>query len=539
MRTFRIVACLALAAACGVQHLAAAPIPSAPVYTNKLKFRIPFHYDAAELSRLGAREIRLYASRDRGRNWSQVQAVSPDAGKFNFEARADGEYWFIVRTVDAKNHLHPDGNVTDPGLQVIVDSTPPRFSIELRQPAPGKVQLSWSASDEHLDLTQLRLEYLQPGSVDWQPVAIVPKAAGETGWTVPNGGIVAVRGSIADLARNTTQDQVQIRIAPATQAVPRPDAPGSRQPVAGPAGGPRDNLALTLPEQFPSGAHRPDGGPTGNAAAELREKDRAVPRSTADNAPVVITPRNSLVSLKPENAPQANLPSREMDRPQGPPRQPVAGRQRVVGSLKFQIGYKLQDVGPSGVASVELYITDDNGATWYRYGADEDRQSPVLVEVPREGTYGFALGVRSGAGLASDPPQNGDPPAIVVTVDTTAPRLEALSVEQGRGKNANKLLISWKCADDNLGEKPVALFYSPTGQAPWHPISGPVENTGNYTWIVDPGIVGRFHLRVEARDLAGNVESIESQQPVFIDPLRPTAKFIDVESPSENVVPRE
>ncbi len=117
---------------------------------------------------------------------------------------------------------------------------------------------------------------------------------------------------------------------------------------------------------------------------------------------------------------------------------PRAARCRVVNSRKFQIGYKLQDVGPSGVASVELYITQDNGVTWYRYGVDDDNQSPFQVEVPRDGTYGFMLGVRSGAGLASDPPQNGDLPAIVVAVDLTAPRLEIVPVEQGHGRNAGR-----------------------------------------------------------------------------------------------------
>jgi hypothetical protein len=539
MKTLRTVACLAVAAWCGALRLDAAPIPSAPVYTNKLKFRIPFHYDPVELSRLEAREIRLYTSRDRGRNWNQVQAVSPDAGKFNFEAHADGEYWFIVRTLDAKNHLHPDGNVTDPGLQVIVDTAPPKFELRLLQPAPGKVQLLWSASDEHLDLTQLRLEYLQPGSPDWQPVTVVPKAAGQAAWTVPQGGIVAVRGSIGDLARNSAQDQVQLRIAPAHQTVPRPDAPGSRQPVAGPARGPRDSLALTLPEHFPSSPNPRGDAPTGGAKTESPENAQLGPGPTDDNAPAVITPRNSLVSLKPDKAPLTGSKAREPGRSQDPPRQPVAGRQRVVNSLKFQIGYKLQDVGPSGVASVELFITDDDGATWYRYGADADNESPVQVEVPREGTYGFALTVRSGAGLASDPPQNGDPPAIVVTVDVTAPRLEDLSVEPGRGKYANKALISWKCTDHNLADNPVSLFYSPTGQAPWLPISGPVENTGSYSWTVDPGIMPKFYLRIEARDLAGNVQSVESQQPFAIDLSRPTAKIIDVESPSEDGIPRD
>jgi hypothetical protein len=210
----------------------------------------------------------------------------------------------------------------------------------------------------------------------------------------------------------------------------------------------------------------------------------------------------------------------------------------VVNSLKFQIGYKLQDVGPSGVGSVELFITQDNGTTWYRYGADDDNQSPIPVEVPREGTYGFALGVRSGAGLASDPPQNGDRPAIVVSVDMTPPRLEVMPLEQGRGKNSNKLLISWKCLDDNLGDKPISIFYAPTPQASWLPVSGPIENTGSYVWAIDPAATPKFYLRVEARDLAGNVQSVESQQPILIDPSRPTAKIIDVETPTDAGVPR-
>ena len=232
MRTFKILALAALLA--GSARLSAAPIPTAPIHTNKNRFRIPFHYDSAELARLGAREIRLYVSRDRGATWKQVQAVAPDAGKFHFQSAGDGEYWFIVRTLDSKNHLHPEGNVADPGLKVIVDTVPPRLELDLSQPTPGKVQLAWTATDEHLDPTQLRLEYLQPGVLEWQSVGIVPKASGQTGWAVPQGGIVAVRGSIADLAGNSINDQAQLRIAPGNQAVPRPGAPDRREPVAGP-----------------------------------------------------------------------------------------------------------------------------------------------------------------------------------------------------------------------------------------------------------------------------------------------------------------
>lgn len=546
----------------------AAPIPTAPIYTKQLSFRIPFHYDASELSRLGAREIRLYVSRDRGRTWKLDQTVAseqgrfnPDANKFKFQATVDGEYWFLVRTLDAKKHLFPDMTVTDPGLQVVVDATPPQLKLELYQPAAGSVQLSWNASDDHLDPTQLRLEYLQPGSSDWQPVSIVPKASGQTDWKVAQGGEVAVRGSIADLAGNSARDEARLRILPASQTVPRPGGP-ERQPVAGPVvnpgpgpgtspgNQPRDNLALNMPDRFPSSDSLSQDHIAQDAPAAAKEKSQIVRWPSIENTPQgeaqpvvapknVVTPKNSFVSHKPDVRSSVAAESQSLSPvPENLRRSTASGRKRVVDSRRFQIGYNLEGVGPSGVSSVDLYITDDNGATWYHYGADDDHQSPILVEVPREGTYGFALGVRSGAGLTSDPPQKGDPPSIVVVVDQTTPRLEMFPAEQGVGKNVNKLMIQWKCEDENLAERPISLFYSPSGQAPWLPVSGPIENTGSFVWTIGSGIPVKFYLRIEARDLAGHVQTIDSPQPIVIDLSRPTAKIIDVESPASTGLPR-
>lgn len=525
------LACLVLSVA---PALRAAPIPSATQYTNHPQFRIPFHYDRDELSRMGARQIRLYVSRDKGRSWEQGESVLPNAGKFAFKAPTDGEYWFLVRTVDSKNQLHPDLSVTDPGLKVIVDTTPPRLDIQLRQPSPGNVQLTWDASDEHLDPAQLRLEYLQPGAADWQDVSIVPKASGQTAWKVPQGGVVAVRGSIADLARNTTSEQAQLKILPASLTVPRPGAPESRQPVAGPAHDVRDNVALSMPDKFPAAGLEPpeelpsnDWGPATDASTSARHPQAALLPGT--------TAKGNFVSHKPDDRLASAVDTAPATRPVDLTRTSTAGRRRVVNSRKFQIGYNLEGVGPSGVSSVDLYITDDSGAHWYHYGIDDDNISPIMVEVPSEGTYGFALGVRSGAGLASDPPQNGDAPSIVVVVDQTVPALELLPVQQGFGKNVNKLLISWKCSDANLSERPISLFYSPTGQAPWLPIADPIENSGTYVWNMGAAVPTKFTVRIEARDLAGHVQTLDSPQPIVIDLSRPTAKIIDVESHAASV----
>lgn len=526
---------LLVSAALGSTTLAG-PIPSAPIYTNKLRFRIPFHYDSAELQRLGAREIRLYVSRDQGRNWQQVQAVTPQAGKFNFQATADGEYWFIVRTLDSRNALHPDASNNEPGLQVIVDTTPPRLQLDLRQTTPGKVQLSWIASDPHLDPTQLRLEYVQPGTPDWRAISIVPKPSGTTDeWSVPEGGLVAVRGSISDLARNTAQDQVERRVAAANQAVPRPRTPDLRQPVAGSGNVGIDPHSLSMSDEFP-GAMKASGTPATPASSTPREG--SIPFTAMRTGNESGGPRGSFVSQKSGDFPDAPKISGDEPEPAQEAKRSKSAGTRAVSSRKFQIGYKLQDVDPEAVQAVELFITPNDGETWYRYGVDEDKTTPAQIEVRQDGLYGFALGVRTRDGNFTDVPANGDPPAIEVIVDQTPPTVELMPLRQGRGANANKILVQWKCSDEFPADLPVALSYAASAEGPWHRIGDWMENTGRYVWTVDSSIPSRFLLRVDARDRAGNTKSAETPQPVLLDLNRPTARILGVESHRKAAAPQ-
>jgi hypothetical protein len=225
------------------------------------------------------------------------------------------------------------------------------------------------------------------------------------------------------------------------------------------------------------------------------------------------------------------------------PREPVKpltrpdGKVRVVNSRRIQIGYKVQDVGPSGVGSVELYVTQNDGGSWFKYGDDADRQSPFQIEVPQEGIYGFALLVQSGVGLSADPPQAGQKPSIVVVVDETAPQVELLPLEQGRGGAFNKLLIRWKTQEAFPAEKPVSLAFSADRNGTWHPISSDLEDTGSYVWTLGPGVPAQFYLRIEVRDAAGNVQRVETPQPVLVDLSRPTARIVDIETTASPAAP--
>jgi hypothetical protein len=208
------------------------------------------------------------------------------------------------------------------------------------------------------------------------------------------------------------------------------------------------------------------------------------------------------------------------------------GRQRIVNSLEFEIDYRVEDVGPSGVGSVELYITQNDGRKWYLYGSDSDRTSPFEVKVPRDGVYGFAIRVHSGVGLAVAPPQPDDEPDVYVVVDKTPPVARVFPAQQGKGDLLDRIVVRWEVTDDNLAEMPIALEYSSTPGGPWEPVSGWLQNTGTYAWSVRSGVPSKLYLRLTARDAAGNLTRAESQQPIFVDLSKPSARIVDVESAS-------
>ena len=529
----------------------AAPIPTKPVFTNKTRFRIPFRYSISEMRRLKAEEIRLYVSSDLGLNWQAVQAsrpeqtnnLRPDAtlpGKFDFLAQVDGEYWFAVRTLDGKGKLHPPN--FDAGLKVIVDTKQPTLNIQLKQLTPGKVQLVWNTSDPNLDPSQLKLEYTEPGTSQWQTVYVKPTANGQTSWSVPKGGTVAVRGVISDWARNMAQAQSQTNIDSAKQSIPNPVRPNFNEPIASTTNIlPSPNQPSTAPPSLSTVSSDSDNTQnsflpsTSKIGDEEFSQMRVAPDDQFSTSPNAIA-RNSnsanenpffLTNPSTKSLDQSDLPNFEQSRQRSVNRD----RTRVVNSKKFKIDYRIDQVGPSGVSKVELFITQNGGEKWWRYGEDEDRRSPFNVEVPSDGVFGFALRVRSGVGLADDPPRPGQAPEIAIAVDETKPQVKLLPLQQGRGLSINKVLIQWKVTDDNLGEKPIAISYAGNSNGPWEPIGGWQPNTGRYVWTLGNNVPPRLYVRIIARDAAGNLATAYTIQPVLVDLRKPTARIVDVQTP--------
>ena len=462
------------AAACLLAAPAVAPAQgtgAGGLHTNRPDFRIPYTADPQELSRLGAAQVRLLVSTDRGRNWGVVETVGPAAARFGFNAPADGEYWFSVQTLDAAGRPVPAGLPVTPGLKVTVDRAEPTLSLSLTDAGDGTLRAGWSAGDAHLDPSAVRVEVAEDG-VNFRPVPApaVPAAAVR----VPARADTAVRVTVADRAGNTASAERR-----ASEVMSRHPTPARTARV-------------------------PDAG---YGAVDTP----ASPFAPRPAAPQPAAPQSG-------DAPPTPRPAGEL----------------LLNARRFSIAYEVDAVGPSGVGGVEIYITPDGGQRWFSYGSDADRVSPFVVEVPEEGEYGFAIRVRSGAGLGDPPPRPGDAPDVRVAVDLTPPRVDLFAPRQGptelkNGTGGVGLSLAWRTDEARPARESVRLHHAPSPGGPWTLIRDWSPDRGEMTWPIPPGTPAKVWVRVTARDEAGNQSAATTPKPVLIDRAKPRPRILGVD----------
>jgi hypothetical protein len=191
-------------------------------------------------------------------------------------------------------------------------------------------------------------------------------------------------------------------------------------------------------------------------------------------------------------------------------------------------------VGPSGVASVELWWTKNDGQDWDKYAFDDQIKAPVTggkyqrtLELPGDGLYGFALVVRSPAGRGRAAPRPGDVPEVRIEVDTIPP-VAQLYAPQADAKNPDSLLLTWLAKDQNLSQNPVTLEWSENRNGPWHPIASNAPNTGRHVWSLPEHRPVEVYLRLKVRDTAGNEGVAVTAEPQNVDLSEPEGRIVNI-----------
>ncbi len=200
---------------------------------------------------------------------------------------------------------------------------------------------------------------------------------------------------------------------------------------------------------------------------------------------------------------------------------------RFVNSSNLAIDYEVRAVGTSGVGSVELWYTRD-GQRWSKYQGASPMQSPFMVDVPEDGLYGFTVVASNGMGISKAPPVPGEPPQLWVDVDTTRPEVHLLGTQASSNEAGMTLTLRWTATDRNLVPRPITLSYAEGPQGPWIPFATNLENHGQYTWNMSPGLPGQLLVRVSATDRVGNIGEDQSSLPAPVDLVPPKTAIRNV-----------
>jgi hypothetical protein len=528
--------------------------PADTSYLNEREFKIPITLPAEPAFRAKIDQLHLYVSSDEGRTWRKEGTASSRDESFAFTAPVDGSYWFnvAIKTTDGQT-IPTDIGAAPPGLKVVVDTKKPAVKLTSVERQGADVVVAWDVRDEYLDQTSIRLEYKPIDAVNWNLAPAATSVVGQTRFAVGSSAVV-VRLQAKDLAGNLNQAQSDVAADQPVTLTSAPPAPGAPPPNAGhatplpPTAPPMAPHAGTVAHRAAVGAdpvHVPEPPKSAAAGAGSVPPPPAGATNPNDDTNRVIASTNAKArshTAAQWNASSQPFPTASTARKSNAPVQ-------LVNALTLDLNYAINKIGPSGVKSVELYVTQDDGQTWRLMCEDSDLRPPINVALPTEGVYGFSLVVTSKAGLGKKPPVSGEAPELVVEADTSAPVAMLYRVEADPGRRETLFLL-WNATDNRkLASKPVTLRWSERPAGPWQVIAEGIPNTGSHLWQMPEKLPYKVYLQIEVHDLAGNIAIAETPEPVLVDLVEPDSKLIGIEAtkkptespvrPASNNVPME
>jgi hypothetical protein len=204
---------------------------------------------------------------------------------------------------------------------------------------------------------------------------------------------------------------------------------------------------------------------------------------------------------------------------------------QLVNDPELILTCQVLKVGSSGLKSIEVWITRDEGATW-RMFAEDPKPLPVKagiyrpsLRLPEDGVYGIRLAFLSNAGRGKPPPVAGDQPDMTVELDTVAP--VGKIHKPVPDLMSNTLMLTWTAEDRNLGPTPITLSWAEKSTGPWQAIAVNVLNTGKYYWTLPPNLPAYVIVKMRMQDRAGNVAEVTSEREL-VDLTDPVVRLIGV-----------
>lgn len=560
---------------------------------NSRNIRIPIEY---KKDRQSIRQVILYVARNGENTWYQEAAVTPDKDDFVYLAKDDGIYWFKMVIEDIRGNREPTDLTRDPpDLKVLIDATPPIVRVTNAKRQGDEITIEWAVDEKFPNDAETKVHFRATDNTRgyWQEVKLPENSRHGVRFRSGTNEPITVKIAVADVAGNRTEITREFVAAGAPTATAAANSSASQEKDKGPLtpisglGGQSGTAPLPPPNWEPiSPSPPPSAAPVVPPAPVTPAAPTGAPPMLplAPQPPTSIQPSQQAAQPLPTPAPSAAsyppsspqpLPTIDpqatstLTRPIHNPQTTETGtwasptvevvRAQVINYPRFDIGFDLEQRGPSGISRVDLWVTRDDGRTWRKWSQHDGQGGVVRVVLDvrenlqqLEGSYGFRLVPVSGAGLSEREPVAGDAPELKVILDVTPPHIDLYPPEPDP-QAPDTLILKWKATDRNFGENPITLEWSESPQGPWKPVvaaaSEPVvqtsaaasptalrlPNTGHYAWRIPAGVPARVYLKASARDAAGNVKEIVTRQPVLVDLTKPRARINGIVAPAGTV----
>ncbi len=492
-------------------------------YTNERVFEIPINMTPALKQEI--KGLVLYVSANKGGSWEEATRVTPEAKSFVVRTPTDGEFWYRVACINRAGNQDPPNIFDAPETKkIIVDTLRPNIRLVKADRQGDDVLIRWEIQENNPDTATMRLRYRPAGqpNAPWSdPVPVPLRPSDEVHVKVNTASALTFRLELKDRAGNFGYDEKGVAgdlaltnfQTPAPAKINTTTAPGLTEAPALPAAkGPPPP-----PPPFPSAPPAAPG-----------QADPQVAWESGGNGPKPFVADSSA-------APKYDPPAAPSGMPPSP--MPPAGKSlppiQIVNNPKVVVEYKLSNVGPAGVGSIELWMTRDDGQTWQPWAKDDtasksmhDGKYTRTLSLPSEGVYGLTLVVYNQI-KRGKPPVPGELPQMRVELDMRPPTAALLAPEPDP-QQRDAVLLTWEAKDKNLSSTPITLEWAERANGPWNTIDADLPNTGRYSWQVRAGTPAYVFLRLRVRDKAGNEGIAVTSQPQPVDMSEPEGQLTGV-----------
>jgi hypothetical protein len=184
--------------------------------------------------------------------------------------------------------------------------------------------------------------------------------------------------------------------------------------------------------------------------------------------------------------------------------------------------------GGTGLESVRIYVSADNGATWQEAASSDVPSDPIVWRAPRAGRFGLYAAATDKGGNVQLAPAPATKPQLYTTVTAVGPIVVLQNMNSGGYYRGGAIqAVAWEVSGTGVTDRSVALEYSVDGGATWVAIARDLPASGQFDWTVPKVDTASAAVRVRAVTDDGQTGSDESDRFFVIDstPPRSVARF--------------